>query len=146
MGIAWTSQRLTWIGTFALGVGLSCITAGAMAAEPPAAKQGEATAKKPSGRLPAHYGEIVTPEQKLKIYALQTEYRPQLAAIREQLLKLQKELDAKTEAVLSPAQREKLAAVKAAASARRKAAKSAPAQVVEKSKTPPAGEAAKKQP
>lgn len=146
MGIALTPQRRTWTGTLAVGICLSWVGAAALAAEKPAAKPEETAAKKLSGRLPAHYGDIVTPEQKLKIYKLQAEHRPQMATLREQLRKLKKELDAKTEAVLNPTQKEKLAVLRAAAAARRKTAKPANAQAVEKPNTPPAADAAKKQP
>lgn len=89
---------------------------GVAAAQDAAKKPARAKAK---GRLPAHYGKLVDAEQKEKIYALQSEFAAKKEALRKQLEALEAEEDAALEAVLTPQQKQKLAALQAEAKAAR---------------------------
>jgi len=86
----------------------------------PAAKAARGDAKKPGGRLPAHYGDVVDAAQREKIYAIQKDFDPKMAALKAQLAALAKEQNEKIEALLTPEQRNKIAQLKAAADAKRK--------------------------
>lgn len=69
----------------------------------------EAPAKpKPTVRLPAHYSKIVTDEQRKQIYAIHLEYAERIDALQKELARLQEERDARTRAVLTPAQQQTL--------------------------------------
>jgi hypothetical protein len=57
------------------------------------------------GRLPAHYGKVVTEQQRNLIYKIQAEYRPKVDLLEAQLTLLKRERDTKIEAVLTPAQK-----------------------------------------
>lgn len=99
----------------------------------------EATpAKKPkapaAGRLPAHYGDLVTPDQKAKIYAVQAKWKDKLDPLTEQVKKIQADRDAEIEAILTPEQKEKLAKTKADATAKRAAASEAAKKAAEAAK------------
>ena len=83
----------------------------------------KAAAKEPAkakGRLPAYYREIVTDEQREKIYALQAKYDSQIEELTQQLEALRSQRDADVEAVLTADQKAKLAEVRTAADAKRK--------------------------
>lgn len=67
-----------------------------------------------------YYGRVVTEEQRQKIYAIQRDYYPRIAALRKQLEDLLAEQNAKIEAVLSPQQKAELDKIKAEAAARRR--------------------------
>jgi hypothetical protein len=66
--------------------------------------------KEPSfrGRLPAHYGEIVTEAQRLQIYGIQEKYDKQISALTDQLQTLKKKRAAEIDAVLNDDQRSRL--------------------------------------
>jgi Spy/CpxP family protein refolding chaperone len=66
-------------------------------------------------RLPLHYAQVVTEEQKQKILKIQDEYQPKIEA-------LEKERDAKIAALLTPEQKQKIEEVSGKAK-REKAAK-----------------------
>ncbi|MGQ9607627.1 MAG: hypothetical protein ACUVTW_15655, partial [Thermogutta sp.] len=86
--------------------------------QPNAAKQtGDATEFRP--RLPAYYARVVTEEQRQKIYAIQREYYPRIAALRKQLEDLIAEQNGKIEAVLTPQQKAELERLRGEAAARR---------------------------
>src|SRR5262245_49232926 len=75
------------------------------------------------GRLPAHYGDIVTESQRVQIYAVQEKYAAQIDALKAQLEVLEIKRDKEVEAVLGPEQKEKLKkAQKTAAEQRKKSA------------------------
>jgi len=83
----------------------------------------KAVAKEPAkakGRLPAYYKEIVTETQKEEIYTLQTKYDSQLDALTGQLDTLRKQRDTEIEALLTPDQKSKLTAARAAADSKKK--------------------------
>jgi hypothetical protein len=75
--------------------------------------------KKLKGRLPRHYGKVVTEQQRQKIYEIQTAYEPYLERLELQLDKLTRQRDARIEAVLTPAQLQQIAKWEAAAKAKR---------------------------
>ncbi len=89
------------------------------------------------GRLPDHYGEVVTEEQREKIYEIQEEYRPKIEPLETQLKALKDERDAKIAAVLSPEQKKKVE--EAVANAKQKA-KAASDKAAENAPPPPTGE------
>lgn len=84
-----------------------------------------AEAKKATGRLPLFYREVVTPEQRDKVYQIQAEYQPKLAALSKQVAALTKEQNEKIDALLTPEQLQKVAQLKAAAAAKRAASQPA---------------------
>jgi hypothetical protein len=92
--------------------------------EKPAATKGKAKAKS-APRLPAHYKDVVSDEQKAKIFAIQKELGPKIAELRKQLASLTAEQTQKIEAVLTPEQLKKIEELKAAAKKQRDAKKSA---------------------
>jgi hypothetical protein len=87
----------------------------AAVARPAAAKE----AKKPRGRLPSFYKEVVDQKQREAIYKIQEGYGPKIADLRAQLEALTKERDERIAAVLTPEQRKKLEDLRAAAKAKR---------------------------
>jgi len=76
-----------------------------LGAEAPAKK---GLAKKLRGRLPAHYSQVVTQEQREAIYKIQEEYQPRIQALKDQLAALQKEQKEKIDAVLTPEQKQQV--------------------------------------
>ncbi len=66
-------------------------------------------AKKPAGRLPAHYGKLgISTEQRTKIYGVQASYKKQIDDLQKQIDDLKAKQDAEVEAVLTPDQKKKL--------------------------------------
>lgn len=70
----------------------------------------EATAKRaePSGRLPTYYGEIVTQDQRLKIYKIQSGYNAKIEQLEAEIKKLEEAMKKEMEAVLTQPQLERL--------------------------------------
>ena len=96
-------------------------TAGWNAYSQEAGQPAKTTRAKPRGRLPSYYGDVVTQEQRDKIYGIQATYEVQLAALRDQLKALVDKRDAEVEAVLSPEQKEQVKKLAAEAKAEREA-------------------------
>ncbi|WP_425614909.1 hypothetical protein NA78x_004793 [Anatilimnocola sp. NA78] len=90
------------------------------------AKAPAAETKKQVKRLPAHYKDIVTVEQRDKIYELQGKYDAQISVLAEQVKAVQKQRDSEIEALLSAEQKAKLE--KARADAKTKAQEKAAAK------------------
>lgn len=65
-------------------------------------------AKARKGRLPAYYADIVTEEQRTKIYEIQAKYSKELESLSEQIAAVTKKQREEMEAVLSPEQKDKL--------------------------------------
>jgi Spy/CpxP family protein refolding chaperone len=86
-------------------------------AEPPARPRAQAR-----GRLPNYYRQVVTPDQREKIYAVQAKYVEQIEALEKQILDLEAKRDTEVEALLSPEQKEKVKALREEARKRREAA------------------------
>lgn len=106
--------------------------------EKPAVKSEAGAEKKPGkkppadyrGPLPFYYGKVIAPDQKEKIYGIQAKYEAEIAALQKQVKELTAKRDAEIDAVLTPEQREKVAALRAEA----------------KTKTPPGKKPVKSEP
>jgi hypothetical protein len=85
-----------------------------------AAAPAKKVAKKPAGRLPIYYADIVTDAQRLEIYAIQAGYAVKLRALTEQVKAIQAQQNTEIEALLTAEQKEKLYQTKEAAAAKRK--------------------------
>jgi hypothetical protein len=72
------------------------------------------------GRLPAHYGDIVTEAQRKQIYAVQEKYDKQISSLEDQLASLKKKREVEIVAVLNEEQRAKLKRVKEDSAAKKK--------------------------
>jgi hypothetical protein len=77
-------------------------------------------AKKSAGRLPAHFSDIVTEEQKVEIYSIQAGYAVKISALANQIKEIQAQQNAEIEALLNEEQKEKLKVAKETAAAKRK--------------------------
>ena len=77
-------------------------------------------AKKFKGRLPAYYGDIVTQEQREKIYQIQSLFAKQKETLEAQLNALKEKEEQEIENVLSAPQKAKLKQVQEEAAAKRK--------------------------
>jgi hypothetical protein len=86
------------------------------------AKKAETTEKttKPKGRLPAYFADVVSADQKEKIYAIQAKYADQIKELNEQLEAVGKKQDDEIDAVLSAEQKAKVDAARAEAAAKKK--------------------------
>jgi len=92
------------------------------AAEAPAGKKLKASRprKRARGRLPNYYGKLeLSDEQRNTVYEIQVKYRPQLRALQQQLHALRKQQNQDVEKVLTPAQKEQLTVLRAAAKHKR---------------------------
>ena len=87
----------------------------------PAAKTGKT--EKAAGRLPPYYGQVVTKEQREKIYTVQAKYADQIAKLLDQVDSLEKVQKEEIEAVLSQEQRDQV--IKLASEAKSKRSKKA---------------------
>lgn len=65
--------------------------------------------KKAAGRLPMYYGQVVTKEQRDKIYSVQAKFTDQIVKLREQIESLEMEQKQEVEAVLTAEQRQQVA-------------------------------------
>lgn len=97
------------------GLGLALLMALCVcwSAPQPSAQGAETAAKKGlagklRGRLPDHYPQVVTPEQREAIYKIQAEYQPRIQALKDQLQALQQEQKEKIAAVLTPEQKKQV--------------------------------------
>lgn len=77
---------------------------------------GQEPAKKatPRGRLPAYYKDLVSPDQRDEIYAIQGKYNAEIKELEAKIEKLKKERDTEVERVLTPKQQERLKLLMAA--------------------------------
>ncbi|MBX3413675.1 MAG: hypothetical protein KF708_13375 [Pirellulales bacterium] len=110
------ARRVFWS---ALCLGLVVIGGDLLSAQE---KAGVAKPKLPRGRLPAYYSQVVSPDQKEKIYEVQKSYAPRIKELRAQLATLQTERDAKCRALLTSEQRKKVDELVAEAKAARETA------------------------
>lgn len=107
-------------------IGLLPLSSFAQEAKPkveatPAVKvEGKAKAA-PKGRLPAHYKEVVTEEQKQQIYDVNAKYATEIEALAEKMKAAVAKRDAEIEALLSADQKAKVAKLKEEAAAKKKA-------------------------
>lgn len=72
------------------------------------------------GRLPAHYGDIVTEAQRQQIYEIQGKYAKQIDALEEQLEALKDKQEAEIAKVLNAEQKTKLKKAQEDAATKRK--------------------------
>lgn len=103
--------------------GLLLINSLPLAAQDGAPAEPKKTEKKeraePAGRLPPYFGQVVSPEQRTKIYALQASYREKILALAEQMKKITAERDAEIEKVLTAEQLEKVTKLREEAAKKR---------------------------
>jgi hypothetical protein len=78
---------------------------------------------KSRGRLPSHFAQVVTPQQKEQIYGVQAQFEPKFDALQAQLAALEKQRDDAIRALLTPEQRKQVDEIAAAAKAKRDARK-----------------------
>ncbi|MBX9787307.1 MAG: hypothetical protein K2Y37_00195 [Pirellulales bacterium] len=107
-----------------LVVGLLAAGAAAWAQEDSAktkAKSDEKPAAERRHRLPAHFADVITEEQREAIYKLQDEHAPEIEAQEAKLAALRKKLDDAVRGVLKPDQLKKIDELTAAAAKRRAA-------------------------
>ena len=84
------------------------------------AESADAAAEKPKGRLPQYYADVVTQEQKEKIYEIQSRYAEQILELTEQLSALAKKQNDEIEATLSAEQKAKVDEARKEAVAKKK--------------------------
>lgn len=75
---------------------------------------------KPRGRLPAYYSKVVDGQQREKIYSIQQQHEPKIAALKAELKAAQDKLNAEVEAVLTPEQQATVKKLTEEAKAKRK--------------------------
>jgi len=83
------------------------------------AKKTDKTEKKAKGRLPAYYADIVTEEQREKIYTIQAKHQDKIAELTATLAQANKARDTEIEAVLTAEQKMKLKAAMDEAAAKK---------------------------
>jgi hypothetical protein len=83
------------------------------------AKKTEKT-EKTKGRLPPYFADVVTAEQREKIYAIQSKFADQIKDLNEQLAAVAKKQNDEIDAVLTAEQKEKIDAARAEAVAKKK--------------------------
>ena len=76
--------------------------------------------KEAKGRLPAFYKNVVTEEQRSKIYEIQQKYAAQIDDLQSQLEAVRKKQTEEIEAVLSKEQLDKVTSLKAESDAKKK--------------------------
>lgn len=91
-------------------------------------------AEKAKRRLPSYYADVVSEEQREKIYNIQEKYAKELKALNEQLLAVTKKQNDEIEAVLTAEQKEKIDLARANTAAKKKK-KAADKQAAESAKT-----------
>jgi Spy/CpxP family protein refolding chaperone len=87
------------------------------------ASRGLVVTKKFSRRLPLYYGQVVTSEQREKIYQIQQSYFGLIEFLTLRIEKLMAERDTQIEAILTPEQKEKVETLKKEAAEKREAAR-----------------------
>jgi hypothetical protein len=118
-----SSRLVAWTFVAVLGLAgvLQAESAWAQEKKPSAAAEEKPAAKKATGRLPAYYTGVVTPQQREAIYKIQAEYTTQLDELKAKVASLTKERDERVAALLTPEQKEKIEKAKEAATAKRAA-------------------------
>jgi len=109
--------RIVLVVLTGAAVGVELRAAGQDPAQGPAVAVPQVRQFRP--RLPNYYSQVVNPKQRAAIYVIQRVYWPKIEALRVQMETLSQERDQRIEAVLTPPQRTKIAALRAAAKAKR---------------------------
>src|SRR5690606_25207284 len=100
----------------------------------------ETASKEYRGPLPTHFGKLgVGDEQRERLYAVDAEYAGRIEALQKQIAELEKERDARLEALLTPGQKLRLKELREEAAARA-AAEEAARQQAAAPADEPAGE------
>jgi hypothetical protein len=86
-------RMVTWVAIAAIG-GFTIIAIG----------QDPTKKSPPRGRLPAHYKDLVSPEQREEIYSIQAKFNTKIDELEAEIEKLKKQRDAQVERVLTPQQ------------------------------------------
>lgn len=108
-----------------IGALLSLPEQSALQAEQPAAdSQDDSSAapkerKKPRGRLPVFYSQVVSGDQREEIYSIQAKYEPEMDALVEKLVELRNQMQSEIKNVLTTEQLERVEQLKAEAKQRR---------------------------
>jgi len=89
-------------------------SATAQQGDPRPKKAAAKKAKKPRGRLPSYYRQVVDEKQRETIYKIQAEYAPKIAALKAELNALIKQRNDEVAGVLTPEQLKKVEELKAA--------------------------------
>src|SRR5262245_2720616 len=101
----------------------------------------ETTEKKAKGRLPAYYADIVTEEQRDKIYTIQAKHQDKISELNAQLLAATKAMNTEIENVLTAEQKVKLKAAQEEGAAKKKKAGTEKKAAEDAKKAAPAAEA-----
>jgi hypothetical protein len=121
---------------------VACLTwSGAAASAQEAKADAKAEAKKapakPRGRLPPYFNQVVTPQQREQIYAMQKPIMDKIDALEAQIKELQAQLEKESRAVLTAEQLKKVDELAAATQEKIKAARAAGAAKPEKAEGTP---------
>jgi hypothetical protein len=84
------------------------------------AESADAAAEKPKGRLPQYYADVVSEEQRTKIYAIQAKFADQIKDLNEQLAAVAKKQNDEIDAVLTAEQKAKVDEARKEAVAKKK--------------------------
>ena len=120
-------SRSVWLLGTAVGLCLA-VTSPAFAQQAPAKAEAKPEAKapaKPRGRLPAYFAQVVTPQQREKIYALQKPVMEKIDALEAQIAELKAQMEKDSRALLTPDQIKKIDELAAATQEKLKAAREA---------------------
>jgi hypothetical protein len=120
-------MNLAWLASAALLCSVALQAARGADGDGGAAAKSDKKEKAAVNRLPRYYAKVVDKQQREKIYAIQREYRPKLAAARKAVETLLKEQNDKIFAVLTPDQQKQVRDAAAKATTKRAAAASAEA-------------------
>lgn len=105
-----------------LVIGQETPAAAAPGAEPQGAEpKGPKKRAEPRGRLPAYFGEVVSNDQRDKIYDIQAKVQAQIVKLQSEIDQLEETRDKDVYAVLTPEQLEKVKQLQEAAKAKRAA-------------------------
>ena len=107
------------IATSGLAIGLVPSSIGQEAKKTDKANKTDKTEKKAKGRLPAYYADIVTEEQKERIYTIQAKHQDKITELTASLAAANKARDTEIEAVLTAEQKVKLKAAQDEAAAKK---------------------------
>ena len=115
-----STRIVAWAFVMALGLGWEMDSTRTLAQDKEPAGP-KAASKKLSGRLPPHFPEVVTPQQREAIYQIQGEYSPRIKELQTKLAALTKERADRIASLLTPEQKQKLEKAKETAAAKRAA-------------------------
>ena len=113
---------LNRVGLFAIPFLAALLMAVPVSAQEKGSAKAPAKAEKKdkaAGRLPMYYGQVVTKEQREKIYSVQAKFTDQILKLREQIELLEMQQKQEVEAVLSADQRQQVAKLVEDAKSRR---------------------------